>query len=208
MSKQSRFHLVAVRDVDIHAPGRSIRVRTCASHRIKGAVVQMSHVRWLAVCVVMAAVASAACVAHSVGPATYVSPPLTAPIASNLPSGVCVPTYNEVGDVNAIRIEAKLVTRETLLTTDPDFPPTLRPGTEYFWVVAKTGQFTINGPMPPGGNPPTLREVVILLQASADPADRGSPADLCNLVSLTGGESPVWPAWFDKMTAIADVKIR
>jgi hypothetical protein len=174
----------------------------------------MGHVRWLGVCIVMVSLASGACSPHAtsattqVSRTTQVSPRPTDPIASNVPSGVCAPTYNEVSDVNATRIEVKLVTREALLTSDPDFPPTLRSGTKYFWAIAKIGQFTIYGPMPPGGTPPSLHEVVILLQASADPADPGSRADLCNLVSLTGRGATVWPAWFDQMTAIDDVKVR
>jgi hypothetical protein len=165
--------------------------------------------RWSAIacagtlaCVVLAACGQAAT------PVARHSQPSSGPIAANLPDGVCAPTYKQLSDPNATRIEAKLVTRDTLMKSDPDFPPTWRTGTTYFWVVAELGTFTVDGPLPPGETPPTLHVALSYLAATIDPNDPESVANPCRGIGVTGSGGFAWPAWFDQMTAIDDVKIR
>jgi hypothetical protein len=101
-----------------------------------------------------------------------------------------------------------LVTRDTLMKSDPDFPPTWHTGATYFWVVADVGTFTVDGPLPPGETPPTPHNALSYLQATADPTDPESVANPCRGIGVTGGGGSAWPAWFDQMIAIVDVKIR
>jgi hypothetical protein len=151
----------------------------------------------------------AGCGGHPTASAAAKSQPPTGTIAPNLPPGVCAPTYQQVTDPNATRIEAKLVTRDTLTKSDPDFPPTWNTNATYLWVVAKAGSFTGDGPMPPGETPPTLHNAVSILDATIDLINPESVTSPCQTgIVFTGGEGPTWPTWFDQMTATDDVKIR
>ena len=162
----------------------------------------MSHGRSIAACI-LAAYLALACGAQTVSRAPQASPTLSGPIASDLPPGVCAPTYEQLLDPSATRIEAKLVTREAAMSNDPALAAS---SSNHFWEVAKAGQFTMNGPLPPGEVEPTLHYVVSLLQGSSDPTDPESAGRPCRGISITG--STTWPAWFDKMLALVDVKIR
>lgn len=136
------------------------------------------------------------------------SPSPTGPIASNLPPGVCAPTYDQLQDPNATRIEAKLVTRDVLMKSDPNFAPSWHTDTTYFWVVASVGRFTMDGPMPPGATPPVLHNVIGILQASIVSTDPESVAHPCRGIAVEGTGGTAWPAWFDQMTAIVKVTIK
>lgn len=168
---------------------------------------------WVAVLVLLG---SAACDGHAVKPTAQRSPPPSGPIASNLPQGVCAPTYEQLLDPNATRIEAKLVTIATLSAGDPQFPPAWKspPRSAFFWVVAGAEVFSLDapnglhglGPTAPG-TPKPFHFYLAYLQANVDPADPESVAHPCRAIGGELNNGP-WPAWFDKMTAMAEARIR
>ena len=151
-----------------------------------------------------------ACGQRAVSPGANASPTATGPIASNLPAGVCAPAYEQLRNPSAIRIEAKLVTFDTLSTTDPTFPPGWKtpPRSAYFWVVAELGTFTVQ-PHSIAGNssPETFSLSIAYIQATSDPADPETLAHPCRSIGGSASNAS-WPAWFDGMGAIEDVKIR
>jgi hypothetical protein len=127
---------------------------------------------------------------------------------SNLPPGVCAPTVEQLKDPGATRIEAKLVTRETLSKSDPNFSSGFRTAVKYFWVVAKLGVFNIEPIGPPPGShftPTPFHFVLSYILATSDPSDQGMHP--CSAVGITANGGP-WPTWFDQMKALADVKIK
>jgi hypothetical protein len=138
------------------------------------------------------------------------SPSPTSPIASNLPPGVCAPTYEELMNPDATRIEAKLVTFDILMRSDPDFPPgwMTPPRSAYFWVVALQGSFTVQ-PHSIAGNstPQTFHLAIGYIQANSDASDPETIAHPCRGIGGSTTNGP-WPAWFDQMAALDDVKIR
>ncbi len=139
------------------------------------------------------------------GPTTAPAP--SGPIASDLPSGVCVPTYEQLSNPDATRIEAKLVTREILIQSDPNFAPGSNPA-KYFWIVANVGTLTVEAPKPPGAKAPVLHNWLSYRVGSVDPAVPESIASPCRVFELSGGGGAAWPAWFDGMAAVGDIKIR
>ena len=159
----------------------------------------------LVVCLVLAA-----CGANLSATHTQAHQTPSGPIASNLPPGVCAPTYQQLEDPNATRIEAKLVARNALMKSDPDFDPTWHTDTTYFWVVASLGQFNvdIDVPMPPNATPPILHNALSLLQANTVRTDPESVANPCRGIYTLASPGTSWPRWFDQMTALIDVKIR
>jgi hypothetical protein len=162
---------------------------------------------------ILACMALTAC-SHAATPVAKQSALRSGPIAANLPDGVCAPTYEQLSDANATRIEAKLVTRETLLKNDPTEQPGSgwQPATKYFWMIAEVGSF----PAFPEGNFPLLKPftpkpfgyVLDYLQANVDPSDPESVARPCRAIGFQAGPGLAWPSWYDQMTALADVTIR
>jgi hypothetical protein len=145
---------------------------------------------------------------------------------SNLPAGVCAPTVEQLADPNATRIEAKLVTRKTLSTSDPTFHQAWQPAVKYFWVVAKIGYFPMPPDFPRPPKPPVtptaasvkptptpvtsapVQYMLTYLQANDGyPSDPEWVAHPCRGISLRVDIAP-WPTWFDQMNALADVKIK
>jgi hypothetical protein len=142
---------------------------------------------------------------HSGQPAQRAAAPSPS-FPSNLPPGVCAPTVEQLKDPGATRIEAKLVTRETLSKSDPNFSSGFRPAVKYFWVVAELGVLNIEpiGP-PPNFTPKPFHFVLSYILATSDPSDPGTSP--CTGVGITASGGP-WPAWFDEMEGLADVKIK
>jgi hypothetical protein len=148
---------------------------------------------------------------HSSQPVQRVATPSPS-FPSNLPPGVCVPTAEQLADPNATRIEAKLVTRETLSTTDPNFHQGWPPAIKYFWVVAEVGVFSFDNiprpPLPTPSTPKPFHFVLSYLQGNDDNApDPEWVAHPCRAIGVTANNG-AWPAWFDQMESLADVKIR
>ena len=159
---------------------------------------------------ILACVALSAC-NQAATPVAKKSAPSSGPIATNLPDGVCAPTYQQFSDPKATRIEAKLVTIATLSTSDPNFPPGWKspPRSAYFWVVAEVGTFIVKPHVPTNANPTpsTFHTALSYIQANTDPSDPETLVNPCRSIggSLTDGP---WPAWFDDMSALADIKVR
>jgi len=101
-----------------------------------------------------------------------------------------------------------LVTRDTLMKNDPEFVSTWHTDTLYFWIVAEAGDFTLDVPMPAGGTPPELHNSLSYVQANVVASDPESVAHPCRGIAVRGDRATLWPAWFDRMPAIQDVKIR
>lgn len=154
---------------------------------------------------------SAGCGRHAVNPSAQSSPSPAGPISSELPPGVCAPTYQQLDEPNATRIEAKLVTRETLLKSDPDMGPGWQTATNYFWLIAEVGSFPAGDIHPVLGapfSPKPFGYVLAYLQANVDPTDPESVARPCRAIGAQAGPGPAWPLWFDQMKGLADVKVR
>lgn len=169
-----------------------------------------SHIRAGCVLLLSCTLLLAACGSH-VGTSTrQPSPTPTGPIASNLPTGVCAPTYQDLRNPEATKIEAKLVTIDTLSASDPDFPPGWKspPRSTYFWVVAELGAFTVRPHSITGyASPRTFELALGYIQATSDPSDPETLVHPCR--SIGGSMSNAsWPSWFDEMSALIDVKIR
>lgn len=151
------------------------------------------------------------------GPAQRASraPNASPSFPANLPPGVCAPTVEQLSDSDATRIEAKLVTVNTLSKSDPDFPIGWKspPRSGYFWVVAELGSFYIEpigvpqDPVSTPDSPKPFHFMLTYIQATIDPSDPETIAHPCRGIGLMANGGP-WPAWFDQMQAIADVQIR
>jgi len=132
------------------------------------------------------------------------------PIASNLPSGVCAPTYETLSDPNATRIEAKLVTAEMLSKSDPDWNNSYHIPSNYYWVITESGVFYLTDiprPGPPSGSPMPDRIEITYLKANPDPSDPEDRVQPCRAIEFQASNDS-WPAWFDRMTAVEDIKVR
>lgn len=147
-------------------------------------------------------------------PAT--SPEPSGPIATNLPTGVCAPTYQELRDPHATKIEAKLVARQTFVSANPqDRPgPGFQSAMKYFWVIAELGVFPEgNFPRPPNPSvtqvtPKPWNYLLVIRRGNIDPADPESVTDACGSIGVEAGSGLTWPSWFDQMSALVQVKIR
>lgn len=152
-----------------------------------------------------------ACGGHEVTPTGHASPTPTGPIASNLPSTVCAPTYEQLRNPEATRIEAKLVTFATASSSDPNFPPAWEspPRSAYFWVVAESGTF-VAPPHDLGMNtePVIFHFSLGYVQAVSDSSDPETISHPCRGIGGSLNRDGPWPAWFDQMPALADVKIQ
>jgi hypothetical protein len=95
----------------------------------------------------------------------------------SLPSGVCpLSTDTWSTDSGSTRVEAKLVTYESFVSSDPDFSwlkeplpaSSSRPSTPpppYFWVIAEVGTYTLNiGHFPPYAGPHAFHSNVDLCE--------------------------------------------
>ncbi len=185
-----------------------------AFHKQWGRPVARSVSTAVAAAIVVGVVATA-CGRQSMAEVRLTSPsPETGPIASGLPAGVCAPTYQQLFDANATRVEAKLVTRETLLSSDPTQNPrsAWQPATRYFWIIAEVGSFpaTNLGGLPRSTpfTPMPFGYVLGYRQGNVDPTDPESVAHPCRSLGFQAGPGPAWPSWFDKMTSLADVNVR
>ncbi len=153
----------------------------------------------------------------------------------SLPPGVCpLSTESWSADSESTRVEAKLVTYDSLVSSDPDFswlkeplpasstrttPATTTP--PYYWVIASIGNYSLDGvPRPPMPAPPTGTRTfhVMWIYLRADDCVHGGtirfPANL-DLAPNDGwptsglhADGSGWPAWFDQMPGLAHVKIR
>jgi hypothetical protein len=163
----------------------------------------------------IAAVAAVACFAaacnqSTTGQASHASASPTGPIANNLPPGVCAPTYENILDPNATRIEAKLVTAETLGKNDPDWNNGYHIPSAYYWVIAKAGVFYLRDvpqPGPPSGSPPPYRIEITYLKAVPDPTDSEDRVQPCRVIEFQATMGS-WPDWFDRMSSVDDIEVR
>lgn len=168
--------------------------------------------RQVAFCVVgLVLVLVAACCGRPTSQAASSSPARTGPIASSLPPGVCAPTYAQLENADATRIEAKLVTFDSLSTSDPNFPPGWRtpPRSAYFWVVAEVGNFTVESHNPVAlPTAATFHMSIGYIQTTSDPKDPETLVNPCRGIGGSLSGATTWPRWFDQMPALIDVKIR
>jgi hypothetical protein len=130
---------------------------------------------------------------------------------STLPSGVCPLSTDNLPVTSATKMEAKLVTFDVALASDPLFPFSggsvataarsqgpIRVA-NYFWVIAAAGDFEWDAPGVPAAGAP--RSVPYLVEYRA--------ADHCGIhggTSITG--LGAWPAWFDSMQGLAQMTIK
>lgn len=145
-----------------------------------------------------------------------------------LPPGVCqLSTESWSTESDSTRVEAKLVTYESFVSSDPDFSwlkeplpaSSARPSTPpppYFWVIAEVGTYTFNiGHFPPYAGPHTFRDLWIYVRADQCtaggairfPVQTRTPVDGWPLSGLHA-DGNGWPAWFDQMPAVTYIKIR
>lgn len=150
----------------------------------------------------------------------HLTPMASGPHASgSLPPGVCSLSPAMLDLAHSTRLEAKLVTFESAENSDPNFPdrpypqsprpaswgritpPISTPPPAYYWVLAEQGQYHIEmigpPPQPPGASPPVFREILAYVSA-----------DTCEGRSVSAGGHVGWPAWFDKMPAVVDIKFK
>jgi hypothetical protein len=168
---------------------------------------------------VVAAILGVMVVSVLVGPRLlHVAPrSATTQQTGSLPLGVCALSAEKLDLVESTRLEAKLVTYSSLESSDPDFPwrqfvpsprpaswsrltlPTPTPPPPYYWVVAGAGNYAIEiDPIHNGGKGGTASFHDSLGYVSADTCEgRGGKLD-----------SHGWPAWFDKMLAVAEIKFK
>jgi hypothetical protein len=147
----------------------------------------------------------------------HLTPLAAGPYASgSLPPGVCSLSPAMLDLAHSTRVEAKLVTFDSADKNDPEFPfrqyppptrpaswsritlPTPTPPPSYYWVIAEKGVYVWNvgHGFGPDTGPSTFHDV--LDYVSADTCEgRG--------VSAGGGG---WPAWFDTMPAVTDIKYK
>jgi hypothetical protein len=130
---------------------------------------------------------------------------------SRLPGDACPLSTYSLPVADATRIDAKLVTFDVAMASDPYFPfrgSTLATASRsqgpirvanYFWVIAAAGTFEWNFPRPPTtGNLPPLHYVVEYF-----------PADRCGIDGGTSVEGlGEWPAWFESMRGLAEATIK
>ena len=134
----------------------------------------------------------------------------------SLPPGVCALTTAKLELSDSTRVEAKLVTYDAAQSHDPDFPfrqypppfrpaswsrislPTPTPPPAYYWVVAQTGTYIWNVNHLPSATagPSTFHDVLSYVSA-----------DSCEGLGFSAGGGG-WPAWFDKMPAVTDIRYK
>jgi hypothetical protein len=129
-------------------------------------------------------------------------------IPSNLPLGVCAPTSQQLNDPNATRIDAKLVTPETLAQSDPNWSDGYHIPSSYYWVIAESGVFDFPYPRPIATAEPPFTYVLTYLKASVESSDPESVQQPCRTIQLSAGSAGPWPGWFDQMKAVVDLKVR
>jgi hypothetical protein len=148
----------------------------------------------------------------------------------SLPAGVC-PLSTENGLTGLTRIEAKLVTAESALRLiAPDATLSARqaasstPASSYFWVIAGTGTYYLSAyPRPPDATAAMeiAHSVLIFVRANQCaaggairlpiirlPIDVYGPGDGLPLAGVSAYGDYQWPASFDPLPAVVDVKIR
>jgi hypothetical protein len=118
-----------------------------------------------------------------------------------LPPGVCMVTPDATVESGSTRMEAKLVTFQDLRSSDPSsyWSATPSPST-YVWVVVGIGEYILE-------IPPTANHGIV----------GGTTTDQDEQYYLKGSDCTVmavhldrdgWPAWFDKMAAVAEIKFK
>jgi hypothetical protein len=120
-----------------------------------------------------------------------------------LPTGVCKYTPEPKLVSDSSRLEVKLVTNQSLRSSDPDFPwpgrlpPALLP---YYWMVAASGSYTWQTDSL-SHEPSTFLQLLLYVDAS-DCRGIGVKANGVN------ARDHGWPAWFDQMAAVVHIKIQ
>ena len=137
--------------------------------------------------------------------------------SASLPPGVCTLRADKLDLADSTRLEAKLVTFASADTSDPNFPwhqypPAPRPASwgritpppptplpAYYWVIAEQGQYQVDrsGFQPPSATPAVFREILAYVSA-----------DSCQGRGVRAGGRLSWPAWFDTMPAVVDIKFK
>ncbi len=138
----------------------------------------------------------------------HFSAPAVKHLSANLPAGVCTLSTDRLPVSAATRMEAKLVTFDTAQSNDQYFPFRQDPSSsgprinrpsplpQYFWIVAAEGTFPDTAFQPLGTSAvgPFTGLIFYLAQ------------DSCQVEQVRNWSG--WPIWFDKMTAVADLKIK
>jgi hypothetical protein len=144
----------------------------------------------------------------------------------SLPLGVCPLSTEGLADASTSRMEAKLITFRSFVSSDPDFrwlqnPDVQRqrttPPPRYFWVIVSSGTFDLGlipRPMPQTG-PETFHDLWIYVRADQCtaggaihfPIQTNTPVDSWPLDGMSAN-SKGWPSWFDQMPAVMHMNIR